>query len=62
MSRGPAEHLPWTLRVLALPLAGALSVDRLLNHRSASRGVLPARMTYFVTTDRRLPGDADGPT
>ena len=60
MSRGSPRRRPWAIRVLAMPLAGALSVDRFLNPRSVPRGVLPARMTYFVTTDRRLPKAADG--
>ena len=45
---------PWAVRLLALPLNGALSPDRLLNRPGAQTGVPPASVTFYVTADGRL--------
>ncbi len=57
------SRLPWTVRLLVLPLNGALSVERFLNRPSAPTGVPPAQLTYFVTEDGRLrKASGDAPT
>ena len=53
MSRDSAERRAWAIRLLALPLQAALSVDRLVNRSSPPTEQAP-RLTYLATGDRRL--------
>jgi hypothetical protein len=48
------------IRLLALPLQLALSVDRRVNQPSPPTELRPARLTYVGTADRRLRRVAGG--
>jgi hypothetical protein len=52
MSPGSGEPLAWAVRLLALPLQAALSVDRLVSRTSRRAEVSPARLTYVATSEQ----------